>query len=342
MSGTDPRLAPYLLPCLALALLASMALALATGPLCISPGELLGMLGLSPDVPAPHIADAMLQLRLPRVLLAAVAGATLAMAGAAMQGLLRNPLADPGLIGVSSGAALAGAITLVLFSGSIALPLLLPLSSFAGGALAAALALWLARREGHTRIVTVLLVGLALNGLAGAGIGFVAQLADDLALRSLNFWMFGSLGKASWREILAVLPLLLLPLLLLPRHARSLDALLLGEPEAAHLGVDTETLKRSVLALSVLAVASTVAVAGIIGFVGLVVPHLMRLASGPDHGRLLPASALGGAILLVLADTAARSLFVPSELPVGVLTALLGAPFFLALLLRYRHGSELA
>ena len=176
--------------------------------------------------------------------------------------------------------------------------------------------------------------------MAGAGIGLFTQLASDQALRSLTFWMFGSLGKASWPELAVVAPLLLAAIVLIPREAGALNALLLGEPEAGHLGVDVERLKRRLTVLVVLAAASAVALAGIIAFVGLIVPHLVRLWRGPDHHELLPFSALLGALLLTLADTGARVMLAPAELPIGILTALLGGPFFLALLLRHRAEIE--
>lgn len=326
---------------LGIALIGAVVLGLSSGPIPISWGVLFSPSGPGGGTDASgYAATALLQIRLPRVLLAVLIGAALAQAGAAMQGLLRNPLADPGLIGVSSGAALGGVAMLVI--GGPWLSAGLPIASFLGGLLAALLALQLARSDGHTRMSTLLLGGLALNALGGAGIGFLALMADDTSLRSLNFWLFGSLAKASWQEVLTVMPLLLVPLLLLPGCGRSLNALLLGEAEAQHLGVDLERLKRRVLLLSVLAVAASVAAAGIIGFVGLLIPQLLRLVIGPDQRQLLPASALAGAILLVLADTAARTLFLPGELPIGILTALMGAPFFIGLLVHYRQREELA
>jgi iron complex transport system permease protein len=332
------------------ALAATALLALACGSLDIPLSRSLaivwqalgGSTGQSPD-PAESIA--VLQLRLPRLLLGLLIGGTLAQAGATMQAVFRNPLADPGLIGVSSGAALAGITVIVLgqhFEWT-ALPLrwMLPLASFVGGALVTALVVKLASVDGIARPSTLLLAGLAINAVAGAGIGFLTQIADASALRSLSFWMFGSLGKAGWHEIIAGAPLLLAVLFWLPREARALNALLLGEAEAEHLGVDVEKLKRRVLLLVVLAVGVSVALAGIIGFVGLIVPHLIRLAFGPDHRIMLPASAMLGAILLSLADVGARTALAPAELPVGILTALIGGPFFLALLIRYRRSSEL-
>ncbi len=311
-------------------------LGLLTGPLDISAREVAAILA-GADAAEPH-AVTVLDIRLPRVLLALLIGAALAQAGAALQGIFRNPLAEPGLIGISSGAALAAVAVIVLSEPAglfelVPARVVLPLATFAGGAAATALVLRLALVDGQTRIATLLLSGLALNAIAGAGIGFFSHVASDSALRSVTFWMFGSLGRAGWAEIAIAAPLLVLPILLLPREARALNALLLGEAEAGHLGVDVERLKRRVTLLVVLAAGAAVALAGIIAFVGLLVPHLVRLAVGPDHRHLLPLSALAGALLLTLADTASRVVLMPTELPIGILTALVGGPFFLALLL---------
>lgn len=333
---------------LALLALAAAGLGLSLGALPIGLREvivsLLRATGLPLGAaPEPYVSATVLDLRLPRVALALLVGAALAQAGAAMQGLFRNPLADPGLVGVSSGAALASVSVIVLagvLGYATAVFWLLPLAAFCGGLMAALLVARLAQSEGYTRVSTLLLTGLALNAIAGAGIGFLSQIADDVALRNLTFWMFGSLAKAGWSEIAIVAPLLIAVLLWLPRSAQALNALLLGEAEAQHLGIDVERLKRRVLLLVVVAVAGSVAAAGMIAFVGLVVPHLVRLWAGPDHRVLLPASALAGAALLCIADLAARLLLAPQELAVGILTALVGGPFFLFLLLRNRDRAE--
>lgn len=337
---------------LALSLLCAGAalLGLSVGPLDIPLGRiatsLLQPLGLAAGTaPEPQEAATILQIRLPRVVLALLIGAALAQCGAAMQGIFRNPLADPGLVGISSGAALAAVAVIVLGDSAglfAALParFVLPVATFAGGAAATWLVLRVALVEGHTRVGTLLLSGLALNAIAGAGIGFFSHVASDSALRSVTFWMFGSLGKVGWAEIAVAAPLLVLPLVLIPRDARALDALLLGEAEAGHLGVDVERLKRRLTFLVVLAAGSAVALAGIVAFVGLIVPHLVRLWAGPGHRGLLPASALLGALLLTLADTAARVVLSPTELPIGILTALVGGPFFFLLLLRRRGEIE--
>lgn len=338
----------YIHALLALGCAGAAAVALGTGPLALPPAEVLQALlhpfGMGDPASAQAVA-AVLQIRLPRVLLALLVGAALGQAGAAMQGLFRNPLAEPGLVGISSGAALAAVAVLVLGEAGglyahVPASQVLPLATFIGGALSTLLVMRLALVDGQTRIATLLLAGLALNAIASAGIGFFSHLASDSALRSVSFWMFGSLGRAGWPEIVATAPLLLVPLLLLPREARALDALLLGEAEAGHLGVDVERLKRRITILVVLAAGAAVALAGVIAFVGLLVPHFVRLWLGPSHRHLLTASALLGALLLMLADTAARTLLAPAELPVGILTALVGGPFFLALLLRRRHELE--
>lgn len=281
------------------------------------------------------------QLRLPRLLLGMLLGAALATAGAVLQGLFRNPLADPGLVGVSAGAAL-GAVLAVVLGAWLALPWLqpwlLPLAALGGGFAAVWLVYRIARVDGRTHLATLLLAGIALNAISGAGVGFLIYLATDEQLRRFTFWTLGSLHNATWLKVgisaFAVLPVLLW----LPRHARELNAMLLGETEAWHLGVNVQHLKRVLVLSCALLVGASVAAAGMIGFVGLVVPHVMRLLFGPDHRIVLPASALGGAFLMVLADWAARTLNAPSEIPVGILTALIGAPFFLFLLLRQRRA----
>lgn len=322
-----------------------MLLSIAIGPVTIPPRDILlviaGQLGLPvSEVPAHHEAVIM-AIRLPRTLLGLLVGAGLAVAGAAMQGLFRNPLADPGLIGVSSGAALAAVAVIVLGTQGLAFlttalgPFSLPLAAFAGGLITTLLIYRLASREGHTAVTTLLLAGIAVNALCGAGTGLLTYLADDAQLRTLTFWLMGSLGGATWPEVWSAATLIAVPLLTLPFLARTLNALLLGEAEAGHLGVAVQTMQRLIVALAALAVGAAVAVSGVIGFVGLVVPHLLRLLLGPDHRNLLPGAALLGGSLL-LADLLARTVVSPAELPIGILTALIGGPFFLVLLMRLR------
>lgn len=288
-------------------------------------------------------ATALFELRLPRVLLALLIGAVLAQSGAVTQALFRNPLAEPGLIGVSAGAALAAAIVYTRLGDLGAWRgLLLPMAAFVGGLLAAIVVLRLAQHDGITRMTTMLLAGTAINAFVAALIGLLATSADDPGLRGFTLWMYGNLGRAGWDEIAVIGPVLLLLLLWLPREARALDALLLGEAEAMHLGIPVERLRRRILIAVVLATAAAVSLAGIIGFVGLIVPHALRLIAGPGHRLLLPASALAGAALLVLADTVARTVAAPAEWPVGALTSAIGAPFFLFLLLRLRDRAGLS
>lgn len=330
----------FLLPALAALLLLAAVFALRTGLVATSPDTLRALLG---DAGRDAAAMAIVELRLPRVLLAVLIGATLAQSGALTQALFRNPLAEPGLIGVSAGAALAAA-SLFAFASSLSwaqTPLALPLAAFTGALLASLAVQRLAGAGDYTSLGTLLLAGAAVNAFVGAGVGLIAALSDDTALRSFTLWMFGNLGRSGWTELAWTAPPLLAISLWLPREARALDALLLGEAEAAHLGIAVEALKRRLLLLIVLGTGCAVALAGMIGFIGLIVPHAVRLLVGPGHRRLLPASALLGALLLVLADTAARTLAAPAELPVGVLTALLGAPFFLVLLARWRRSVDL-
>lgn len=325
-------------------------LSLCVGVLSVSAGQVLNdlwtmLVESSPLANQSTDAAAILLIRLPRLILALLIGAALAQSGAAMQGIFRNPMADPSLLGISSGAAFAAALIIVLgqrlpWLQSFNLTYLLPLACFTGGILTAWLVARLATTNGYTRVSTLLLGGLAINALINAGIGLLAYLANDTALRSLTFWMFGSLGKAGWDEILIALPFILIPLLLIPRYASALNALLLGEAEATHLGVDVEKLKRRLMLLAILAVSTSVSLAGVIGFVGLITPHLLRLWAGPDHRLLLPASALLGGLLMICADVVSRLLMSPAEIPIGILTALVGGPFFLVLLLRHRNNPD--
>ncbi len=281
------------------------------------------------------------QIRLPRTLLGLTAGAVLALAGVAMQGLFRNPLADPGLVGVSSGAALGAAIAIVggsWFGGLPPMlePYLLSICAFLGGLGVTALVYRLGRKDGQTSVAVMLLAGVALTALASAAVGLFTYLADDATLRTLTFWNLGSLNGASYQRLWPLLLIATGVSLWLPRRARALNALLLGESEARHLGIDVERLKRELVFCTALGVGAAVAAAGLIGFIGLVVPHLVRQVTGPDHRVLLPASLLAGASLLLFADLIARMALAPAELPIGIVTAFLGAPFFLYLLVRGR------
>lgn len=316
-------------------------LSLGTGAAGLSlPGmarDILGGEGLS-----PRDRVILMDIRLPRLVIGLLIGAALAMSGALMQGLFRNPLADPGIVGVSAGAGL-GAVLAIVLGGLLPAGLatligahLVPLAAFLGGWASTLLLYRMATRGGQTSVATMLLAGIALAALAGALTGILVYLANDTQLRDLTFWNMGSLAGASWAKVAASLPLILPVLLLAPLLGRGLNALALGEAQAAHLGIRVEMVKRLVILAVAAAAGAAVAVAGGIGFVGIVVPHLLRLATGPDHRFLLPNAALLGASLLVGADVIARVIVTPAELPIGIITAMIGAPFFLWILLRRR------
>lgn len=286
----------------------------------------------------------LFDVRAPRVVLAVFAGATLAVSGTVLQALFRNPLAEPSIIGVSAGAG-AAAVATIAFGGfftsmSFAIIYLMPLAAFLGGLVATLCVMAIARVGGQTPVLTMLLAGIAVTAIGGSLMGLIMFLSNDEQLRAINFWMLGSLGGATWSALVPALGLMVTTLACLPLLTRNLNLVLLGEREAASLGLNVERFKNLAVVLVAAGVGAAVAVSGMIGFVGIVVPHLLRLVIGPDHRVLLPASALGGAALLLWADVVARVLVPPAELPIGILTALLGAPFFLWLLRRAgRDGS---
>ena len=282
----------------------------------------------------------LLTVRLPRVVLCVVVGASLAVSGAAMQGLFRNPLADPGLIGISSGAALAVGL-MIVFAGSAGgfMGLYgLSIAAFAGGLLACLVIFHFAQLAGTFSVTYMLLAGIAINALAFAGTSSLQFISDDQQLRALAFWTMGSLGGALWPAVLVAGSVVVPATLVLLKSARQLNILLLGDSEARHLGVNDKRLKYIIIVCCALSVGAAVAVSGIIGFVGLIVPHLIRLSIGSDHRMLIPASALAGATLVLLADIVARVIVLPAEMPVGILTSLIGGPFFLWLLIRQYSG----
>ena len=322
--------------------------AIKSGPIDTSIAEVMNALGtimgITPDNgSSQQMALIIQQIRLPRLILGILVGAGLAISGAVMQALFRNPMADPGLLGVSSGAALGAVATIVFglkylpglfFSyGSIVLPVM----AFAGGLLTLLVVYRLARSNHRIDIPTMLLAGVALNSITGALIGLLSYIADDAQLRDLVFWSLGSLEITDWTRLLIAAAVVTPTLVLMIRFAQPLNANLLGENEARHLGVDIEKVKIKLIILVAIIVGIAVAMSGIIGFIGLLVPHLLRMVVGPDHRLLLPASAVFGAILLVLADILARTLVAPAEIPIGIITAILGGPFFLWLLIRYRR-----
>jgi iron complex transport system permease protein len=281
-------------------------------------------------------------IRIPRIAIAAMIGGMLGAAGAIMQGLFRNPLADPALVGVSSGGALAAAAAIVVGDSRFAhyvlflQPFLLPLAAFGGSLLTTVLLYRISSRSGRTSIALFLLAGIAIAAIANAGIGLLVFVADDRQLRDITFWLLGSLSGATWSKAATIAPILALGLIGMLFTSRGLDVLILGESEAFHSGVDVERLKRICIVLVSAMTGAAVSVCGVIGFVGIVVPHLLRLVIGPGHRALLPASVGLGAILLVGADTLARTIVAPAEMPIGILTAAVGAPIFLLILLRQR------
>jgi len=320
---------------LSVLLAATMVASAGVGPVPLSPATVVAALlagadrlvGLpvDPGVPASAVTI-VTTLRLPRIVLAAVVGFALAASGTVMQGFFRNPMADPSIIGVSSGAAVGAVATIAL---GVASPLGLEAAAFVGALVAAAAVYGLATEGGRTPVATLLLAGVAVQALLGAVVAFLL-LESGGNLRQAMFWLMGHLQTAGWGDVALAAPATLLGFAVLVPFGRDLNALLLGEADAYAVGVEVERTKRVLLAVTSLVTAVAVAVAGVIGFVGLIVPHVVRLVVGPDHRVLLPASALAGATFLVATDTVAR--IGAAELPVGIVTAALGAPFFLYLL----------
>ncbi len=345
MSGDRSGLGHLVIAALVVTLAVSAFLSIVIGPTGVGVADLIAYLSgdaLTLDRQNLIILEAV---RLPRTAMGLLIGAALGVSGAMMQGLFRNPLADPGIVGVSSGAALAAVIAIVLgptlLSPLAALfgTLFLPLMAFLGGLGNTVLLYVIATRDGRTSTTALILSGIAIAALTGAATGLLIFMADDRALRDITFWSLGSLSGANTTKILSILPFVAFMLAIIPFVARGLDALILGDAAAFHMGVPVQRLKRLTILAVAAACGATVAAAGAIGFVGIVVPHLLRLAIGPSHRFLLPASALGGAALLLLADTAARTIAAPAELPIGIITAILGAPVFLMLLLG-RNGRQ--
>jgi iron complex transport system permease protein len=344
-AGDRSGLARLLILFLAAVTLFAFGASVMTGAADASVGNLLRWLtGTETTDAALSLRDRIiiLDIRLPRAVLGLLVGAALAVSGAVMQGLFRNPLADPGLVGVSAGAGLGAVVTIVLgtsvFSGLFTLVGIyaLPVAAFFGALVTTFLLYRIATRGGQTSVATMLLAGVALAALAGAVTGVLIFLADDKQLRDLTFWGLGSLAGASWTKIAAAAPIILASLAVVPFLARGLNALTLGEAAAFHMGVPVQRLKTVAVVTVAASTGAAVAVSGGIGFVGIVVPHVLRLLIGPDNRYLLPASALLGGTLLIVADMVARTVVPPAELPIGIITAFAGAPFFLWILLRGR------
>ncbi len=311
-------------------LLVSLVAAAAIGPVALDWTRVLDLAGGSPD------AVILFRARIPRLLLAAIVGGALAAAGAALQALLRNPLAEPHLVGISSGAVLAAVLALVTMpvAGS---SLVAPVAAFAGALVSMWIVVRLAFVGERVEPYTLLLIGVIYNAFTGAMLMFINSIVDLYQAQGVLFWLMGHVGSREYSLIGALAAYSLAGLALLFWHARDLDCLSLGDERAAELGVDVEWARRMIFVASALLVGAVVSVSGLIGFVGLVVPHLMRIVVGADHRLLLPASYLAGAIFLVWADTVARTVLGATEIPVGVVTALVGAPVFAYLLRRDRR-----
>lgn len=338
---------------LALAILLPLALVLAVGfgSTRIPAGEVLSIIGSAarravglgppvvPGLPSDPAVTIVLLIRLPRTLLAAVCGAALSVAGAAFQAVFRNPLADPYILGASSGGALGAAIAILLGLPATAIARLsLPAAAFIGALLAVMVAYALARRAGGASTLGLLLAGVVVGAWTASLLSLLIYFSGRF-LAQIVFWLMGGFGGATWRNLAIVLPYMLVGSLVVFTRTKELNALTMGDDAAMGMGVDAERSRRLLVAGSTLLTAAAVAVSGPIGFVGLIVPHLVRLVVGADHWRLLPGVAATGALLMVLADTVARTVLAPSELPVGIITALLGGPFFLWLLTRRGYGA---
>ena len=290
----------------------------------------------------PSITQSVvLNIRLPRVIMALLVGAALAVSGASLQGVCRNPLADPGLLGISAGAAV-GAVMMILFANHVpflhvAGPYAVSVAAFAGAAIATFSVYSLAQVNGDIQIPTFLLAGVAINALPGAIIGGLSFVADDQALRLITFWMMGSLASATWTSVAISAPTLAIAMFAIYRKRHALNLILLGEANARFTGIDVEKVKTQLLWLNALSVGMAVAFSGIIGFIGLVVPHILRMSSDTNYRYLIVNSALLGAALLALADLGSRMLIAPAELPIGILTSLIGAPFFIGLLIQQKR-----
>lgn len=338
--GRAGLLASALLVALVLAALLSAGI----GQLSASPLEVLATvlqqlgidLGVEPQ--GPNVEAALTTIRFPRVIMSIVIGAALAVAGLLMQAIFGNPLAEPGVVGVSSGAAV-GACAAIVFNLAFLGVWTVPVLAFGSGLVVTLLVYALSRASGRTEVVTLLLTGIALNAFCGAALALLTFLGDTAAREQIVFWQLGSLGGSLWQQVLVVLPFVLIGLAGAAFLARRLDLLALGEKNARHLGVNVEVLRITAIVLTALLVGAAVAFAGIIAFVGLVIPHLMRMLLGPAHGPLLVTSTLGGALLLTVGDLIARTAVPFADLPIGMLTSLVGGPFFFWLLRRSRKRS---
>lgn len=328
-------------------LIAACVLSVCLGAVKINASELTSMiayrLGWSSEINfTPQQEAVFFTLRLPRVILGVLVGSTLAISGATMQGLFRNPLAEPGLIGISSGASLF-AVTMIVLEAKFFFFMTaafgyyaLSIAAFIGACITTFIVYRLAMRKGKADITTLLLAGIAINALAGSFTGLLTYVASDEQLRNITFWSMGSLGGASWKSISVLLPFVVIPLVALPLFSKALNALSLGESQAGHMGINVGLIKKVAIVLATLGVGASVAVSGMIGFIGLVIPHILRMAFSADNRLVLPGSAILGASVLVFADLIARVLVAPAELPIGILTAIIGTPVFIYIIMAER------
>jgi iron complex transport system permease protein len=336
------------IPTLLLLLFVTIVCAIAFGAVSISPADMLGALRhfFTGTAPANIHEGVFWQLRLPRVLLCAVTGAILAVSGVLMQGLFRNPIVEPGLVGTSAGAAFGASVVYVLSASftpelkALAGTWLIPLFAFAGGLLATFIVYSLAKNAKRVSIMSLLLTGIAVNAIGLSGTGFMSYIARDPQARSITFWNLGTFTGASWMQVGITVTVAAAIFFISFRYSKKLNALLLGEEEAAYLGVDISKLKFRVMIMNTAMVAVATAFVGVISFMGLIVPHILRLLIGSDNKKLLPASMITGAILLSWADMGARLLLAPAEIPIGIITSLVGAPVFIILLKKFNVGQQ--
>lgn len=314
-----------------------------TGQTPVSPSEVFGSLmhrlgfDLGPLPAHPQGENALWLARFPRITLGLLVGAALGCAGALMQGVFGNPLAEPGVIGISSGAAV-GACSVIVFGGSLINGTWVAAAAFVGGLITTFLVYALARANGRTEVVTLVLTGVAVNAFTAGVLAFLIYVADPSAREQIIFWQLGSLNGATWKSVAIVAPMVFAGLIGSYLLRRKLDLLALGERAARHLGVDVERLRQIAIIIVALLTSAGVAFTGIVAFVGLIVPHVVRMITGPAHRYLIPGSAIGGALILIIADLAARTIVEHAELPLGMLTSLVGGPFFFWLLRRARSS----
>ncbi len=333
----------YFFPVLIALLVIMLVNAIAFGAVQIMPAQMFAAIqhfSQGKD-PANIYEGVFLQIRLPRVLLCAITGAILSASGVLMQGLFRNPIVEPGLVGTSAGAAFGASLVFVLSASmspeikSITGPLLVPLFAFGGGLMATYIVYSLAKNAKRVSIMSLLLIGIAVNAVGLSATGFMSYIARDPQARSITFWNLGTFSGANWMQVFITGTVAAIIFFISISYSKQLNALLLGEEEASYLGVDTFKLKRHVMLLNTAMVSVATAFVGVISFMGLIVPHVLRLLIGSDNKKLLPASMLAGAVLLTLADMGARLLLAPAEIPIGIITSLVGAPVFILLLKKF-------